>query len=146
MAKIIMEMDGREFESAHEWDSLDEFFAACDAGEVDEDEFGPEPDYSAGGSCLYRLAEPAENYSPIPTNYDTVAARIDGVEHIAIPIYEDGIIRVFRLPSGGADAVRGLLTLPVDAAEVYAASVAGIPDAEAVYAECERILREEIAG
>jgi hypothetical protein len=82
----------------------------------------------------------------ISTSYDTVAARIDGVEHIVIPIYEDGIIRAFRLPSGGADTTRGLLTLPDDAVEVYTASMAGIPDAEAVYAECERILREEIAG
>lgn len=57
MAKVIMEMDGREFESAHEWDSLDDFYADCNAGGVDEDEFGPEPDYSAGGSCYYRLAE-----------------------------------------------------------------------------------------
>jgi predicted Zn-dependent protease len=82
----------------------------------------------------------------IPTNYDTAAARIDGVEYIALPVYEDAVIRAFRLPSGGADAIRGLLTLPNDAAEVYAASMAGIPDAEAVITECERILREEIAG
>jgi predicted Zn-dependent protease len=82
----------------------------------------------------------------IPTNYDTVAARIDGVEHIALPVYEDAVIRAFRLPSGGADAIRGLLTLPNDAVEVYTASMADIPDAEAALTECERILREEIAG
>jgi len=61
MAKVIMELGGREFhfqfESVHDWDSLDEFFAACDAGEVEDDEFGDAPDYSAGGSCHYRLAE-----------------------------------------------------------------------------------------
>lgn len=68
MVKVIMELNGREFESAHDWDSLDDFFAACDAGEVDEDEFGPEPDYSAGGSCHYRLAE--DGVAPGRVSYD----------------------------------------------------------------------------
>ena len=57
MAKVIMELGGREFISAHDWDSLESFLDACDAGDVSDDEFGPEPDYSAGGACHYRLAE-----------------------------------------------------------------------------------------
>lgn len=57
MAKIIMELNGREYISVHDWDTIDEFFADCNAGGVDEDEFGDAPDYSAGGSCHYRLAE-----------------------------------------------------------------------------------------
>jgi hypothetical protein len=84
-------------------------------------------------------------YESIATSYDTIAARIDGVEYIAIPVYEDSIIRTYRLPDGGAADIRGLLTLPEDAEEVYSASMDDLPDADAAYAECERILRQEIA-
>jgi predicted Zn-dependent protease len=85
-----------------------------------------------------------KKFSIIDTTYDTIAASIDGTEYIAIPVYEDSTIKAYALPSGGAADVRGLLTLPEDAAEVYTASMGDLPDAQAAYAECERILREEI--
>lgn len=85
-----------------------------------------------------------KSFDLIDTTYDTVAANIDGSEYIAIPVYEDSVIKAYALPGGGAALVRGLLTLPEDAVEVYTASMADLEDAEAVYAECERILREEL--
>lgn len=85
-----------------------------------------------------------ERHEPIDTTYDTVAAKIGRAEYIAIPCYEDAAIKAYKLPSGGAADIRGLLTLPEDAEEVYKADFGDMPDADAVYAECERILSEEI--
>lgn len=80
----------------------------------------------------------------IDTNYDTVAALVADTEYIAIPVFEDGAIHVYRLPSGGAKTISGLLTLPEDAEAVGEASMDDLPDADAVYAECERILIEDM--
>ena len=82
----------------------------------------------------------------IETNYDTVAVDIDGVEHVAIPVYEDQSIFLYRLPSGGVVNVRGLLSLPEDAEFVDSYDAKDCEDADAVYEKCERILSEVCSG
>jgi len=55
----------------------------------------------------------------IKTTYDTIAGRDEnGVEYVAFPVYEDGMIYAFKLPSGGAVKVAGLLSLPDDAEQI----------------------------
>ena len=53
MAKIIMILNGNEYESLHDWESIEDFMAS----DTNDNEFGAEPDYSTGGRCEYRLAE-----------------------------------------------------------------------------------------
>jgi hypothetical protein len=55
MSKIIMALNDQEYESTHDFDSLDDFYAACDSGALDDEFEGA--DYSAGGQCTYRLAD-----------------------------------------------------------------------------------------
>ena len=82
---------------------------------------------------------------PIKTNYD-LAAVVDsqGLELVAIPVYEDNIIRVFELPSGGVQEVQGISTLPEDAREVdiwfWNTALDDCENAEAVFEKCESLL------
>lgn len=63
MTKIIMTLNGTEYISAHEWDSLEEFYDACPL----ENEF---PDYegdgSEGGYCYYELEKQVPTTTPKP--------------------------------------------------------------------------------
>jgi hypothetical protein len=77
----------------------------------------------------------------IDTSYDTVVVRCGtGEERIAIPVYEDGEIRMYRLPMGGAAEVAGLLTLPDEAELIDTAGMDDCADADAVYEKCEKLL------
>ena len=84
----------------------------------------------------------------IDTNYDLIAG-VDntGTEYIAIPVFEDNEIRLFKLPSGGTSEVRGLLYLPEDAEEIsiysWDSTMDDCEDADAVYDKCEALLLRE---
>jgi hypothetical protein len=79
----------------------------------------------------------------LETRYDTVAGRLsDGTEIIVIPMFEDAEIRIYRLPTGGAHAVAGLLSLPSDAELLDTRSMDECADSDAVYDLCETLLQQ----
>ena len=49
------------------------------------------------------------------TGYDTLGAKLNGVEYITIPYYEEEKIVLYKLPTGDAGKVGGLVGLPEDA-------------------------------
>ena len=77
----------------------------------------------------------------IDTPYSTIAAVDDtGAEYIAIPVFEDSEIVVYRLPSGGATDIKGVLYLPDDAKLLSTHDMDDCRDADAAYEKCERLL------
>jgi len=77
----------------------------------------------------------------ISTSYDTAAAVCeDGSEVIAIPVYEDNRIELYRLPTGGAASVAGLLTLPDDAERISTYDFDEGWDSEDVSAKCREMV------
>jgi hypothetical protein len=82
----------------------------------------------------------------LETRYDTVAGRLsDGTEIIVIPVYEDRQIHVYRLPSGGAHAVAGLLSLPSDAELLDMVQMPNFRFASECYRYCELLLGDYAA-
>ena len=79
----------------------------------------------------------------IQTNYDTVAGRADdGTEYVILPVYESKCIFAYKLPSGGAAKIRGVLTVPEDAELIQVFDMDDCSDAEAAYRKCERLITE----
>ena len=79
--------------------------------------------------------------------YDTVASMdVAGNEYIVIPVYENDKIYVYRLPSGDAGKVKGLLFLPVDAELLDIYPMADCENTLQVYEECERLAIQATCG
>ena len=53
--KIIMTIGDREYTSSNDWESLEEFHAACANGECGN-EFGDVPDFDSGLDATYEAA------------------------------------------------------------------------------------------
>ena len=79
----------------------------------------------------------------LDTVYNTIAAVSEnGTEYIAIPIFEDYVIEIYKIPGGNTADIPGRLYLPDDAELIDTYDMDDCQDADAVYNKCERLLME----